>query len=219
MNQVDLLNSHDVLSVAHRWPDAYTDALSLAQRMSSTADIEAEVNFLADNLGPARQRETYWDRVSLLGLATMVLPVLAGILLLAGVALPAEFIEMVFGSVGRWLPILGVFFFLVIASTVGSRAVENRQDLEARLELMQPLVDQAACEAALEFVEAGRPEVLAWRDIALRDRGTMYMFDVDVLEALHNASMDARPAEEKEAAAAAARLKLYGNAANSAPAA
>jgi len=211
MTKIDLLNSYDVLSVARRWSGADTDALDQAQRLTSTEAVAAEVARVTALIPPLRRRERLLDGLSLLGLAVMLPGALGGVLLVLGMTdVVDHYLHFLAGPVARAVPLMGVFFWLMcvgLSNIPGSA----REDLEKQLALLTPLEASPECETALEYLEAGTPEVLAWRDIALYDRKVLYRFDLAVLRALHKVALVERSASDKSAAAEAAYRQLYGN--------
>lgn len=52
------------------------------------------------------------------------------------------------------------------------------------------------CEEAMTYIAAGRPEVLAWRELAIAERGQLYAFDVEVMR-----SIDEKLTEDEATAA------------------
>lgn len=66
------------------------------------------------------------------------------------------------------------------------------------LQELQPIAGTDACKDALKLVQAGHPEVLAWRDLAIAERGQLHMFDVEVMRCLNHR---ATAVQEQEQAA------------------
>jgi len=65
-----------------------------------------------------------------------------------------------------------------------------------------PIAGTDACQEALQYLEAGAPGVVTWRDIALSERGQLYGFDVSVMRRLHRLeqarlSSIVKPADEQ----------------------
>lgn len=211
MDKIDLLNSYDVLTVARRWRHANIVALDQAQRLTSTEAVKAEVALLRARSEILRGREQVLDLVSYLGLVVMVPWVLCGMLLTVGqLELVARFDPLLMGPGMRWFPIFGMFFWMVFAS-FSADCAGGQKDISKQLALLEPLTASPECETAMVYVDAGSPEVLAWRNIALYDRKALYHFDVEVLRALHNVVLVERPESEKAAAAEDAYRQLYGN--------
>ena len=77
------------------------------------------------------------------------------------------------------------------------------EECKAMLEMLQPIAGTDVCQEALEYVKANAPGVVTWRDIALRERGQLYRFDVDMMRRLHTLDeirrrFEAKPREEQE---------------------
>jgi hypothetical protein len=81
-------------------------------------------------------------------------------------------------------------------------AADKAEKLRKQLELLKPVVGARGCARALEYIDAGAPEVLAWHALAVAERGVLSEFDVAVLRDIHYAAKAARADEE-------ARHKLY----------
>lgn len=210
MQEMDLQNSFDVLSIARRWPHADANALDLASRLRTKADIADERDRIERAIPGWQARERFWERLGSLGIIVVfAAAVLAAFVAFDWFSLRQPIIEHVGTLAPRGATILGVFWWILMLNLSGP-ACTARDTLEAQLKLLTPVVDGADCGTAAEYIESGRPEVLVWRDIAVYDREVLYAFDVGVLQALHSVSLASRSPAEKSAAREAARQALYG---------
>jgi hypothetical protein len=94
---------------------------------------------------------------------------------------------------------LVVFF---ITASCYFAATDKAERLRKELALLKPVVSAKDCGRALEYLDAGAPEVQAWHALAIAERGVLAEFDVAVLRDIHYAAKAARADE-------AARQKLY----------
>lgn len=54
------------------------------------------------------------------------------------------------------------------------------------IEALSPIARTSGCETALKALEEGGPDVVAWRDAAIAQRGQLYGFDVAVMTCLRD---------------------------------
>jgi hypothetical protein len=209
MQELDLKNSFDVLSIARRWPRADANALDLASRLRTKADIAEERDRIERAIPGLIARERFWEGLGFLGIIVVfAAAVLGAFVVFDWFSLRQPIIEHIGTLAPRGVTILGVFWWILMLN-LSRPACTARETLEAKLDLLQPVVD-ADCVIAAEYIESGRPEVLAWRDFAVYDREVLYAFDVGVLQALHSVSLASRSPAEKSAEREAARQALYG---------
>jgi hypothetical protein len=122
------------------------------------------------------------------------------------------------GVPGYWTPdpmwlastIAGALAIMLLAAGVGSMSAELRDCTREKLELLVPVVNSPACQSALEYIEAGEPEVLAWRDLAIGEREVLSGFDVFILRDILYSVRAAREAARIQSAHQAACRQLYG---------
>ena len=210
MQELDLRNSFDVLSIARRWPRVDVNALDLAARLRTPADIAAERDRIERAIPVLRSRQRFWEGLGSLGLIVVfAVAGLAAFVAFDWFSLRQPILEHVGTLAPKGAAILAVFWWILMLH-FAEPSLDARESLEAKLDLLTPVVAGADCVAAAESIASGRPEVLAWRDIALYDREMLFAFDVAILKALHGVALAERSPEEKAAADAAAYQALYG---------
>jgi hypothetical protein len=103
---------------------------------------------------------------------------------------------------------------MVVAFVVAVRtciAAENRVvDARKHLSKLSPIAGGNRCEEALRYIESGYPDVQAWRDLALAERGQLYGFDVDVMQALYQLEDVKRTSADRQRRNQEACRKLHG---------
>jgi hypothetical protein len=77
-------------------------------------------------------------------------------------------------ALGTLFAMFGVLYFL-------SSKVSAQESRVLMLQALQPIAGSAVCEDALKLVQTGHPQVLAWRDLAIEERGQLHRFDVDIM--------------------------------------
>ena len=210
MQELDLQNSFDVLSIARRWPYADANALDLASRLRSKADIADERHRIEHAIPALMARQRFWERLGSLGIVVVfAVAVLAAFVAFDWFSLRQPIIDHVGLLAPRGVAILAVFWWIMMLH-FADPALVVRETLEAKLKLLTPVVDGADCVAAAEAIDSGCPEVLAWLEIALYDREVLYAFDVAVLQALHTVAIASRSPAEQAAAGDAAYQAVYG---------
>lgn len=191
------MNRTHLLSLARQSAYANLYALALAEQVQTAGDVQSAAEHqseLASRLG--RQADIFFRTG--IGLALVFS---AAVLLLAfgsgvdpmwcATAIAASLVGML---VSAWFCI----------SSAG-----RRLGAEEQLELLAPVVNSAACQSAIEYIDAGDPEVLAWRDIAIAERDVLCAFDVHILRDIHYALLAARNAAATRSAQEAACRRLY----------
>lgn len=109
---------------------------------------------------------------------------------------------------------------LLVTASVGVAAANARATTRDLLLCLAPVSESAPCPAARHAIEAGEPEVLAWRDLVVQERGELSVFDSSILQDIHHAALAARdPARVQDAYQSAAYLLFGITPASRAPAA
>jgi len=136
-----------------------------------------------------------------------------GFFLVAGVPLACGFLNTFFGepiplvvaALGPLFAMLGVVYFL-------SSEVCAQESRVLMLQALQPIAGSTACEDALKLVQSGHPQVLAWRDLAIEERGQLHHFDVDIMRGrervITEAQEAAKAAENRRALAVERKRRL-----------
>lgn len=116
-------------------------------------------------------------------------------------------------SIGQvWLSVTSLAFvvFFIWAVFKSSAWNDRTKYHQAQMAALGPIAGTERCLTALAFVERAHPSVLAWRDLAVAERGQLYAFDVDIMGYLH-AHEEARQAEaEKQLRNDEACRKVHG---------
>jgi len=118
-----------------------------------------------------------------------------GFFLVAGVPLVSGFLNAFLGepipsvvvALGALFAMFGVIYFL-------SSEVCAQETRVLMLQALRPISGSAVCEDALKLVQSGHPQVLAWRDLAIEERGQLHHFDVDIMRGRERVITDAQEA-------------------------
>ena len=182
----------ELLQLAGQHSTATTSAIAMARRVTCAADLQA----LSVSLGlQVKKLETRAERLGLT----------AGLSLLAAFGTAVVLVDSNSLSVVMTV-LLGALPLFIAAMMACCFVCESLAVARAQLGMLKPLGDALSCNPALEYINAGVPAVLAWRDLAVGERGVLCEFDVLVMGDIHHAAT-------KINADKAALSKLYGDAA------
>jgi hypothetical protein len=169
----------------HQW-------LGLAQAVITTEDVKAASAQLEDDIRRHR-RVANWASYVQRG----------GVVLSAAAMLSLVLLNELLGQLLH-PALMTLFSFVVVlalAWALDSR-VEAQDGRISMLRALKPIAGTDSCEKALELVKEGHAGVLAWRDLAIAERGQLHHFDVGVMSCL------AHQAAEMEKAERAARYQV-----------
>ena len=85
-------------------------------------------------------------------------------------------------------PALGAliaFGILAVCTYIFDASDKEKASCEDVLRLLSPIAGSPLCHKAAHYVEQGHSDVLAWRDLAIAERGQLYAFDVEMMRYLH----------------------------------
>ena len=105
---------------------------------------------------------------------------------------------------------LGSIGLGLIAAYRDAIAIDKICENEKVLEDLTPVTKSWHCKAALEFVAGGEPAVLAWRDLAIAERGVLCALDVQIMRELHYFAKAAAEAAATQLENERACRQLYG---------
>lgn len=90
--------------------------------------------------------------------------------------------------------IAAALLLMLAVAFAGVHAAAARDSASSKLQLLTPVAGMAEHAAAREVLDAGVPEVLAWRDLVIEERGALCVFDLSLLQDIHHAAWAARDA-------------------------
>ena len=102
------------------------------------------------------------------------------------------------------------FGLAFVAAYRGAVVDDKVDDAKQTLADLTPVIKSGHCKEALEFVAGGEPTVLAWRDLAIAERGVLCAFDVQMMHELHHAAKAAEKAAAAQRENEKACRQLYG---------
>jgi hypothetical protein len=178
------MNRDQLLQLASRCQFSQGISLAIAKDVRTSDDVDRARATVAENAAKAKARAKAFCRLSLSAAVACVTSILA--------------CWLDFLPAGPETALLGVCLMAVaIGAFVGKMISDcTHLDLTELDQKFAPVVNSSNCKSALEYVQAGQPAVLAWRDLAIAEREVLRVFDVMVMRDLHFASIEA----EKEAA-------------------
>lgn len=166
----------------------YEHAFSLARWASSARHVEAESQVVQERLAANAKAKNRWEAVFALSFFAAIVHALG---LVSGHLFDfydsSTWVQLRDSGVGVLLvvsPFLWVAPFFVAYHFVGARE-EKENDLMFEADMLKSIRGSDQCQEALKYVEAGHPEVLAWRDIAITERGQLCVFDVLIMDHLY----------------------------------
>ena len=125
------------------------------------------------------------------------------------VALLTAFTKPLGPYIGLILSIeIAILVVLVLLICAASWLQSTRQYVRV-VELLAPIAGTSHCAKGLFAVETGGPHVQAWRDEALGQRGQLYVFDVEIMEALRREHVESVSKSNCDALLVAACRKLH----------
>jgi len=181
-NLLSLLNSDEYYS----WK--YEHVFSLARGVTSANHVEAEAPVVQQRLAANEKVKKLWEAVfafSFIAAIVHILVLLSGHLF--GFYESSTWVNLRDTGMGVLLvvsPFLWMAPFFASYNLAGARD-EKENDLMFEADMLKSIRGTDRCQEALKYVEAGHPEVLAWREIAIAERGQLYAFDVVVMGHLH----------------------------------
>jgi hypothetical protein len=144
--------------------------LSLGAELASAEGVNARVAELQLSFAKEKFWENFWGDLAIGScIASIVTLVLA----------------LYFSQ--AWLGVTGLALLLLFmwAGIKSSTWYDLLQYHRTQLGVLGPIAGTDRCLSALAFVEHAHPSVLAWRDLAVAERGQLYAFDVDIMGYLH----------------------------------
>lgn len=177
----------DYLKKAAQLRTTKNPGVELAREMHSTTAIDHAVTGLLQDLDKAKSRYSFWYWTGFLA----IFAILGGI----GTLLVSAFSKED-GLQGTLLAIGGIIG-LMLAAHCRASAYDEKTACNKSLALLRPIAGTSICIDAAELVKQALPDVLAWRDLAVADRGQLHAFDVEVMRALSEVAERAREAEAR----------------------
>lgn len=182
MTKEHLLN----LDEHHSWK--YEHVFSLARWVNSVKHVEVETQRVQERLAANEKVKKRWETMfafSFIAAIVHILVLLSGHLF--GFYDSSTWVNLRDTGMGVLLvvsPFLWMVPFFASYNGAGARD-EKENELMFEADMLKSIRGTDRCQEALKYVEAGHPEVLAWREIAIAERGQLYAFDVVVMGHLH----------------------------------
>jgi hypothetical protein len=200
----------ELLHLASQWLFSKTSTRDLAARMTSSEAVERERTMATAMM----------DKYNRVGAAAWVFFVTCVVCIIVGVVamLLWGYLPQAVSDAGALVAASG-FVLAFVSAARGAAAGDKVDDAKATLSNLTLVVKSSDCKTALELVAGGQPAVLAWRDLAIAERGVLCAFDVQMMHELHHASKAASKAAAAQRENEQACRQLYGKAdVSSAPA-
>jgi len=201
------MNRPDLLASARQSGYAYPRAIDLAARLTATEDVQQAKATLMRKRDQLSRSENWCGRAFIASVLLGAVTVL--VLLLAQVWTQNPFIENEVANDVFGYAVLAICFVGVVSGSAGINASTRQAELKAQLACLKPVVNSDECKTAMEFVQSGFPEVVAWRDLAIAEREELSVFDVEVMRCLYYLGIADRQKKERQAANEQACRELY----------
>ena len=166
----------------------YEHVFSLARWVTSAKHVEAESQVVQERLAAHTKAKNRWEAVFALSFFAAIVHILA---LLSGHLFDfydsSTWVQLRDSGMGVLLVVSPFFWmapFFAAYHFVGARE-EKENDLMFEADMLKNIRGTDRCLEALKYVEAGHPEVLAWRDIAIAEHGQLCVFDVLIMDHLY----------------------------------
>ena len=166
----------------------YEHVFSLARWVASERHVLTEAHDVQARLAANAKVKKRWETAfafSFFAAIVHILALLSGHLF--GFYESSTWVQLRDSGMGVLLvvsPFLWVAPFFVAYHFVGARE-EKENDLMFEADMLKSIRGTDRCQEALKYVEAGHPEVLAWRDIAIAEHGQLCVFDVLIMDHLY----------------------------------
>lgn len=186
-----------LLDLARQYPGASEASLDVAMCVASEEDVprqEALLNWTIGKNAAKQVRARNW-------LLFSFFPFVGVIVLLRSLK-DAPVTEIA----------IAILTSLIITSMLQSlfNAADRGEEARRHLAKLAPIAGSDRCEEALKYIESGYADVQAWRDQALSERGQLYKFDVDVMQALYQLEDLKRSSTDRQRRNQEACRKLHG---------
>lgn len=186
-----------LLDTAEKSDGAPLLALTAARNMTSAEGIARELTRLQMVLSRKNAQLGYAAGVAALMWASMM--VIGQFSSFIGIS-PAS-VEYLLNGLGG---VAAVALLCVIKFGSDAYPIEYEQTY------LEPLAGTAACLDALQYVEMGPASVTAWRDLALAERGQLYLFDKEVMRCLYELETSTHVSQKMKLQIADACRKVHG---------
>jgi len=98
-----------------------------------------------------------------------------------------------------WFGIMSAGAIFCLSMAVKSQATRSR-GYSRKAQLLSPVTGTVYCELGLKALKEGGQAPIQWRDIALKERSQLYIFDVLIMSALAERERDRAAAHAREQA-------------------
>jgi len=176
-----------LLQIAQESSTCLESAMALAERVTSAESIDQRVQELTQSQARDRATVKVWDPLSTTGFLGF-----AAALIYFAITDPQNTGAALVPYWPSWI-LVGLFMLGVVALCKASPASERLSAHGFELEQAVPMAaaevrfGKGLCEDALQVVASGREPVLAWRDLAIAERGQLYAFDVEIMRCIASA--------------------------------
>lgn len=166
----------------------HDEVKSLIAAVNSAQDVENAITALQKQEEVALNRESKW-RITVICSFVSFFASLAFMLLGPALGFYETAVWDYLKKSGNWGYIFLVPAFSGVLAVVSyvRRETQDKRAIRAgqRAEFLMSIEGTDSCQQALEYVQAGHPAVMAWRDMVMAERGTLRHIDVDIMGSLH----------------------------------
>lgn len=193
------MNRDELLHLASQCQFSQGISLAMAKDMRTAEDIDRALATLSERKVKAKAWSKVFGRMVL---ATVV----------AGVSMVLAYACDVVRMTSQAAVFMSAGFVVTLVAAIVKQAIADATcaDLAELEKKLAPVVNSSNCKSALEYVQAGKPAVLAWRDLAIAEREVLRVFDVMVMRDLHFASIEAEKEVKQQRENEEACRELYG---------
>jgi len=185
-----------------------TSCAKLAIRLALEALSDEQIvqrRELAQKLAKTTERTKLYAEAGSLGVMLLALGLLLAFTKPGAIGDPLAVLILSIGG-----PILVALFALIGAVSW----LQWKRDYAGVAEFLAPIANTVHCATGLIAMETGGPRVQAWRDEALRQRSQLYVFDIEIMEALRCEHVELAEKADSDAVFAEACRKLHNVAAS-----
>jgi len=195
------MNKEQLLKTAQACGSASETAMDLGARLTTAESVSAVVEKATFSRERNHKLAATWNPILKVAGPTMGISSVAGIIMDGAVDSALPYWPF-------WLAGIALVLVVLSAYIAGGAELEGAQARYA-LDNAAPIAGTSLCDDALKYVETQRPEVLAWRDLAIAERGQLYAFDVEIMRCLDEHLTEVEEQARNAALNEEAFLKLH----------
>jgi len=182
------MNKQEVIASIKGYSMMHDEIKSLIASVTSAEDVENAIATFHKQEKAALKRESTW-RITAICSTVAFFASLAFMLLGPALGFYETAAWEYLKKSETWGYIFAVPAFFGVLAVVSNirRETQDKRASRAgqRAEFLMSIEGTDSCQLALEYVQAGYPAVMAWRDMVMAERGTLRHIDVDIMGSLH----------------------------------